>query len=111
MMGVKSIVFEKNGRSLVISIGNVNEILYHGISKTIGDEVIFKYLESFFRIIEGWKKEYLDFKTIDGTSWKLSISYIDDSKKEFYGKSNFPSNFEALERINQALINEVQNGY
>ena len=66
--------------------------------------VIFKYLELLFNIIDNWQEKYIDTKIIDGDYWKLSITYIDDSKKEFYGKSNYPTNFEAFERLNQNLI-------
>ncbi len=110
MMGVKNITFEKNGKSLNIYISNKSKILYKDISKTIDSNVVFKYLESLFSIIDDWKKEYIDTKTIDEEYWNLSITYVDDSKKEYHGKSNYPSNFEAFERLNQKLINEVLNG-
>lgn len=103
-MGVKSIIFERNDESLKIYISNKSKILYKDISKTIDNNVIFKYLELLFNIIDNWQEKYIDTKIIDGDYWKLSITYIDDSKKEFYGKSNYPTNFEAFERLNQNLI-------
>ena len=33
-----------------------------------------------------------------------------ESLKKYYGKSSYPTNFEAFERLNQKLIDEVQNG-
>lgn len=110
MIGIKNITFEKNGKSLNIYISNQSKIIYKDISITIDNNVIFKYLESLFSIIDSWQMEYIDTKTIDGDNWKLSIVYIDDSKKEYYGKANYPTNFEAFERLNQKLIDEVQNG-
>lgn len=113
MIGVKNITFEKNGISLNIyisDIGNKSKILYKDISRTIDDNVVFKYLESLFCIIYSWEEEYIDTRTIDGNYWNLSITYLDDSKKEYYGKANYPNNFEAFERLNQKLIEEVQNG-
>ena len=47
---------------------------------------------------------------IDGSSWSLSIIYSNGNKKEYSGKSSYPNNFEAFERLNQKLIDEVQNG-
>lgn len=110
MIGIKDITFEKNGKRLNIHISNKSKISYKDISKTIDNSVVFQYLSSLFSIVDSWKKEYIDTKTIDGEYWVLSITYIDDSKKEYYGKSNYPSNFEAFERLNQRLINEVENG-
>ena len=76
-------------------------------SKTINNEIIFKYLTSLFSIINNWENEYVDTKIIDGETWKLSITYLDGYKKEYLGKSKLPFNFEALERLNKKLINEV----
>lgn len=77
MIGVKNVTFEKNGKSLNIYISNKSKILYKDISKTIDNNVIFKYLESLFCIIDGWKMEYINTKAIDGDYWNLSITYID----------------------------------
>ena len=110
MIGVYSIIFEKNDSTLIISINNESTLKYKDISKRVDNSLIFNYLESLFSIIDGWEKEYIDITTVDGASWKLSINYIDGSKLEYSGKSNYPSNFEAFERLNQNLINEVQNG-
>ena len=110
MIGVKSITFERNGKSLNIYIGDKTEIVYKDISKTIYSNIVFKYLESLFFIINSWQKKYVYARAIGGEYWKLSITYVDDSKKEYYGKSDYPNNFEAFERLNQKLISEVQNG-
>lgn len=110
MIDIKSITFEKNGKSLNIYISNKSEIMYKDFLKTIDNSVVFRYLESLFSIIGSWQMEYIDTKIIDGDNWKLSITYRDGSKKEYYGKADYPTNFEALERLNQKLINEVQNG-
>lgn len=110
MIGIKSIIFKENSRSLIININNKSEIQYNNILKEINNEIVFKYLKSLFSIIDDWQKEYINTKIIDGDNWRLSIVYVDDSKKEYYGKSNFPINFEAFKRLNQKLIDEVLNG-
>lgn len=110
MIGVHNIIFEKNDSTLIISINNECILKYKDIYIKVDNTLIFRYLESLFSIIDSWKKEYIDVTTVDGDSWKLSINYIDGNKKEYSGKSNYPSNFEAFERLNQNLINEVQNG-
>lgn len=111
VIGVKCIIYEKNNRSLVIDINNEeSKIQNNDISKSTDNKFVFKYLNSLYRIIDGWQKEYIDTRIIDGDSWKLSITYINGSKQEYYGKSCYPTNFEALERLNQELIDEVQNG-
>ena len=110
MMGVKSIIYEKNNKKLIISINNESKIQYNDILKSINNILIFKYLDSLYRIIDDWQKEYINTKIIDGDTWKLVITYINGNKKEYYGKSSYPANFEAFERLNQKLIEEVQNG-
>lgn len=110
MLGIKSITFEKNGKSLNLYISDKSVITYKDISKVIDNNIVFKFLESFFSIIDSWQREYINPKIIDGEYWNLSITYMNDSKKEYYGRANYPSNFEAFERLNQKLINEVQNG-
>jgi len=111
VIGVKCIIYEKNNKSLIISINNEeSKIQNNDILKSIDNKFVFKYLDSLYRIIDDWQKEYIDTRIIDGDSWKLSITYINGSKREYYGKSSYPTNFEALERLNQKLIDEVQNG-
>lgn len=110
MIGVKNIIYEKNNKKFIISINNESKIQYNDILKTIDNILVFKYLDSLYRIIDDWKKEYINTRIIDGDNWKLSMTYINGNKKEYYGKSSYPTNFEAFERLNQKLIDKVQNG-
>lgn len=111
MIDIKSIVYEKNGICLLkINIDDENKIFYNGISKVINDEVVFEYLKKLFNIIDGWKNEYIEISLIDGDSWKLSISYKNGNTVEYKGRSNYPSNFEAFERLNEKLISEGIGG-
>ena len=110
MLGVKNIIFEKNNERLIISINDESKIQYNNVLKSIDNILVFKYLDSLYRIIYDWQKEYINIKTIDGDNWKLTITYIDEKKKEYYGRASYPANFEALELLNQKLIDEVQNG-
>lgn len=107
MLGIKSIIYQKNNEYFIINVGNECNILYKGISKKIDNKLIFNYLESLFAIINGWQKQYINTRMIDGQDWKLSINLIDSNKKEYYGHSEFPINFEAFERLNQKIIDEV----
>ena len=110
MIGVKYIIYEKNNNTLIISINSEKcSIQNNAFLKSIDNKIIFKYLDSLFRIIENWQKEYIDTAIIDGDSWKLSITYVNGRKREYYGKSSYPTNFEAFERINRELIDEVRN--
>lgn len=110
MKGIKSIIYEIDAESLIINIGEKIQIEYKDILKIISKEKTLEYLKSLFHIIDSWEKEYINIKTIDGSSWKLSIIYFDGNKKEYSGRSSYPNNFEAFERLNQKLIDEVQNG-
>ena len=75
-MGVKSIIYEKNNKKLIISINNESKIQYNDILKSINNILIFKYLDSLYRIIDDWQKEYINTKIIDGDTWKFGkISY------------------------------------
>jgi hypothetical protein len=110
VIGVKYIIYEKNNNNLIISINNEKfTIQNNDFLKSIDNKIIFNYLDSLFRIIDDWQKEYIDTKIIDGDSWKLSITYVNGRKREYYGKSSYPTNFEAFERINRELIDEVRN--
>ena len=110
MKGIKSIIYEIANQTLIINIGEKNQIKYKDISSIISEEKVFEYLKNLFRIIDNWDKEYINTRVIDSDNWKLSIVYYNDNVKEYFGKSSYPNNFEALERLNQKLINEVQNG-
>ncbi len=110
MVGVSRIIYEKNSEKLIINIKNECKIQYKDVLKSIDNKLVFKYLESLYCIIDDWQKEYVNPSIIDGDSWKLSIIYINGKKKEYYGKSGYPTNFEAFESLNRKLIDEVQNG-
>ncbi len=110
MKGIKSIIYEIDGKNLVINIGDKNKIKYKDISIIISEEKTFEYLRNLFCIIDSWNNEYINTRMIDGSSWNLSIIYANGNKKEYIGKSNYPNNFEAFERLNQKLIDEAQNG-
>ena len=87
VIGIKSIIYEKNNNTFIININNESKIQYNNnIVKSIDNISVFKYLDSLYGIIDDWQKEY-------------------------YGKSSYPTNFEAFERLNQKLIDEVQNGH
>lgn len=109
MMGVKSIIFEINDHFLIVNFGDECEILYNNILIKIDKDKAFLYLESLLRIIDGWEKEYIDTKIIDGDNWKLSIIYVNGKKIEYYGRASFPYNFEEVERLNVRLMGEVLN--
>lgn len=110
MIGIKNVYYQKNGTHFMIDIGEKNSFRYQGISKTIKSLLVFEYLDSLFHIIDDWKKEYISTAFLDGNEWKLSITYIDGKTKEYSGKACFPNNFEAFERLNQKLIEEVYHG-
>lgn len=110
MKGIKSIIYEIDDQTLFINRGERNQIIYKDISSIISEEKILEYLRNLFCIIDGWSKEYINTKIIDGSNWKLSIIYSNGNKKQYRGKSNYPNNFEALVRLNQKLIDEVKNG-
>ena len=48
---------------------------------------------------------------IDGDIWELSISYKNGNIVEYKGRSNYPLNFEAFERLNEKLISEGIGGH
>ena len=110
MKGIKNVIYEIDGQTLSINIEEKNQIKYKDISSIISEEKTFEYLRNLFCIIDNWNKEYINTKMIDGSSWNLSIIYSNGNKKEYSGKSSYPNNFEAFERLNQKLIDEVQNG-
>lgn len=107
MKGINCIIYENNNQTLIINIGEKNQFIYKDISKVINNELVFKYLESLFSIIDDWEECYINNNIIDGNYWKLSIVYLNGNKNEYSGKAYHPNNFEAFERLNQNLINEV----
>lgn len=110
MKGIKSIIYEIDSQILNINLGEKIQIKYKDISIIISEEKIFEYLRNLFSIINDWNKEYINTRIIDGGNWKLSIINSNGNIKEYIGKSSYPNNFEAFERLNQKLIEEVQNG-
>ena len=110
MNGIKKIIYENDGQTLTIDIDKDIKIKYNDISSIISEEKFFEYIGNLFCIVYNWEKEYVNMKMIDGNSWRLSIVYSNDDKKEYSGKSSYPNNFKAFERLNQSLIDEVQNG-
>ena len=53
----------------------------------------------------------ININIIDGGSWSLVIKFLDNSERKYVGRSDEPNNFEAFERLNFRLIEEVKNGY
>jgi len=109
MKGIKSIIYESNGQTLIIDV-EIGQIKYNDILGVINEEKTLEYLKNLFGIIDSWNKEYINTKMIDGSTWKLTINYSSGNKKEYSGKSSYPNNFEAFERLNYKLLDEVQNG-
>lgn len=110
MRSIKSITYEIDGRTLSINIREKIQIKYMDISSIISEEKVFEYLKNLFSIIDNWDKEYINTRIIDSNNWKLSIIYSNGNEKEYRGKSSYPNNFEAFERLNQELIYGVKNG-
>lgn len=103
---VKSIIFEDGYDKMSIDIGNRNTVTYNSTTITITNDELFNYLFLLFKIIEDWQTEYIDLTVIDGGIWKLSIDYLDGTKKKYLGRSKYPSNFHALENLNKKLIGD-----
>ncbi len=106
MIDVKEVLFERNGKNLILSLENEAEVFFQDVSRKIEPTVAFNYLSDLMLIIDNWQNKYIDYSIIDGEHWKLVIIYLDGSKKEFVGKGCFPNNFEAVEKINQKLTGE-----
>ena len=101
MRSIKSITYEIDGLTLSINIREKIQIKYMDISSIISEEKVFEYLKNLFSIIDNWDKEYINTRIIDSNNWKLSIIYSNGNEKEYRGKSSYPNNFEAFERLNQ----------
>lgn len=102
-MDIKTIIYEINGRDLIIDIEN-NIVFYENTNRQISDEVLFNYLRRFFSIINRWEEEYIDNSIIDGNVWKLVIVYTNGTQTQYRGKAKCPINFDSLEEINYKLI-------
>lgn len=105
MLGIKSISYESKNSAFYINISE-KTVSYINIKKEISEKTIFNYLEHLFRIIDTWQEKYPSSNIVGQDSWQLLINYTDGKIKKFSGHSNFPSNFEAFERLNQDLIKE-----
>ncbi len=110
MKGIKAVIYETNGQSMFIDIGDKIQFISNDISCIISEKSTLEYLKNLFYIIDDWELKYVNPEMIDGDNWKLSIIYFNGNKKEYSGKSSFPNNFEAFERLNQELIDGVYNG-
>lgn len=110
MKDIKSIECIINNHALIINIGEKIQIEYENRLGIISKEKIFEYLINLFCIIDSWDEEYIDTKMIDNSKWELTIIHSNGIKINYHGKSNYPNNFEAFERLNQRLIEEVYNG-
>lgn len=118
---IKKVVYEKQQSLfpketfLIGNLENIYELTYPDINekdgyktKEIKKELAEEYFDKLFRLINRWEKHYENTKDVimDGTQWKLQIEYINGEIREYTGKNEFPYNFEDLEEINKALINE-----
>ena len=106
MMNVKRIVYENNYEgSFVIEVNNNNSnVLFNDNLRLVDNKTIFSYLNSLFSIIALWNREYIEYDVIDGNSWSLLIYYIDGSSTRYYGRNNYPSNYEAFKMLNDEFI-------
>lgn len=73
----------------------------------VNNELVINYFDSLFRIIDGWKEEYIDNTVIDGAEWKLQITYKDGEIKQYTGKNDFPNNLEYLDKIKHEIVNKM----
>ena len=106
MQGIANVIYIRGNETISINV-NDSAIFYRDTTIEIDRERIFNYLETLFRITNRWQKEYYALDTIDGDSWELLINYNNGKIKKYTGHANYPNNFEALERLNQELVNEV----
>jgi len=95
MMNVKRIVYENNYEgSFVIEVNNNNSnVLFNDNLRVVDNKTIFSYLNSLFSIIALWNREYI-----------VLIYYIDGSSTRYYGRNNYPSNYEAFKMLNDEFI-------
>lgn len=68
---------------------------------------LFGYVDKLFRIIDDWKSKYENTNIIDGIEWQLQITYKNGETKYYFGKNDFPSNFEYLDKIKYEIINKM----
>lgn len=89
------------------NIVKYNDGRYSNTIDNVNDELVINYFDRLFRIIDGWKEEYIDNTGIDGVEWKLQITYKDGEKRQYTGKNDFPNNFEYLDEIKNEIINKM----
>lgn len=70
----------------------------------VSDENVSLFFDSFFRIIDDWKEEYIDNTIIDGLEWKIKIKYKNGYVKKYYGKNKTPINFSMIDKIQKEFI-------
>ena len=95
-----------NKENIIKYIGN-RRYEQKPVVNIVKDELVEKFLDKLFRIIDSWKEEYIDNSMVDGTEWQLQITYTDGDKKYYRGKNGFPSNFESIDRIKYEIIEEI----
>jgi len=75
--------------------------------ENVEDEIVMQYFDELFRIIDGWKDKYQNNNFVDGIEWKLQITYKNGETKNYFGKNDFPNNFEYLDKIKKEMINKI----
>lgn len=115
---IKSLIYEKNltlypAEHFELELDENRNILKYTDNRknnkfeNVDNELVIEYFDHLFRIIDGWKNKYEDNSIMDGTEWKLQITYKNGEIKEYYGKNDFPNNFEYLDKIKNDLINKI----
>ena len=109
MMGVKSIIYERNNNRFVVNVSNDSTLEYDEELFPLDNKLVMNYVMSILSITEDWKEEYLDTSLIDSDEWKLVITYTNGNIKEYKGTGSYPDNFSSLENINDRLLDEVRH--
>ncbi len=115
---IKSLVYEKNltlysKEYFELEINENRNILKYKDNmnnnkiENVNDELVMEYFDHLFRIIDDWKDKYEDNSMIDGIEWQLQIIYKNGKIKKYCGKSEFPRNFEYLDKIKNEMINKI----
>lgn len=117
LKNIKTVIYEKNftfsnKEYFQLDIYEDRNVLKYNDSnntkiKNVNDDLAMQYVEQLFRIIDGWKNMYENNAILDGVIWKLEITYKNGETKHYYGKNEFPSNFECLDKIKNEMINKI----
>lgn len=107
MMGIRSVIYEKNNKYFIIDLDNECKLSYSGVFVTLDNEIALEYLRILFSIIVNWEKEYVNQTINNIQNWKLSIISTNGERNEYCGYSSFPPNFSEFEKLNNILINKV----